>query len=78
MAGGSARRRPLSYETERLPRHYARVREELQNRYHEVVQLSSQAYVDRMIEGRGHWVEAGTQGYLTWGIMYFRKPDRAR
>jgi cyclopropane fatty-acyl-phospholipid synthase-like methyltransferase len=61
-----------------LPRHYARVREELQNRYHEVVQLSSQAYVDRMIEGLGHWVDAGTQGYLTWGILHFRKPVRAR
>jgi cyclopropane fatty-acyl-phospholipid synthase-like methyltransferase len=62
--------------SDHLPRHYARIREELQNRYDEVVQISSKAYVDRMIEGLDHWVDAGSQGYLTWGIMHFRKPDR--
>jgi sarcosine/dimethylglycine N-methyltransferase len=60
--------------SEQLPRHYGRVREELQSRYDEMIKLSSKKYVDRMIKGLGHWVEAGNNGYLDWGIMLLRKP----
>ena len=60
--------------TEHLVRHYGRVREELTSRYDEMIKLSSKAYVDRMIQGLGHWVDAGKKGLLAWGILHFRKP----
>jgi cyclopropane fatty-acyl-phospholipid synthase-like methyltransferase len=59
--------------TEQLVRHYSSVRQELQTRYDEMTTLSTKAYVDRMIEGLGHWIEAGQNGYLAWGILHFVK-----
>jgi len=56
-----------------LARHYGRVREELRSNYDEIVRISSKEYVDRMIEGLGHWIDAGNAGYLAWGILHFRK-----
>jgi len=58
--------------SENLPIHYGRVRAELLNRYDEIVNTVSKEYVDRMSQGLGHWVEAGQNGYLRWGIMRFR------
>ncbi len=60
--------------SEQLPRHYGRVREELQSRYDELVKLASKEYVDRMLQGLQNWVDAGNAGYLSWGILHFRKP----
>ena len=60
--------------TEQLVRHYAAVRRQLTSRYDEMVERSTKPYVDRMIEGLGHWVEAGQAGYLAWGILVFRAP----
>jgi sarcosine/dimethylglycine N-methyltransferase len=59
--------------TEHLVRHYSRVRVELSSRYDEMVRVSTKAYVDRMIEGLGHWIEAGRRGHLSWGILHFRR-----
>lgn len=59
--------------TPQLGRHYGRVRQDLQNRYGEMVEKSSKDYVDRMLAGLGHWVAAADQGYLAWGILHFRK-----
>lgn len=56
-----------------LVNHYSRVKNELESRYDDVVELSSKEYVDRMINGLQHWVDAGAQGYLTWGILHFQK-----
>ena len=58
--------------SEQLSRHYGRVRNDLQSRYDEIIKVSSKSYVDRMIQGLGHWVQAGKKGYLAWGILYFR------
>ena len=58
--------------SEQLTHHYGRVREELTRRYDEIVSVISRDYVDRMLKGLGHWIEAGEQGYLRWGIMHFR------
>lgn len=58
--------------SEYLPIHYGRVRQELQNRYDEIVENVSKDYVDRMITGLGHWVEGGQKGHLSWGILHFR------
>jgi sarcosine/dimethylglycine N-methyltransferase len=55
-----------------LPRHYGRVREELQSRYDELTTVISKSYIDRMLTGLGHWVAKGEEGYLRWGIIHFR------
>jgi sarcosine/dimethylglycine N-methyltransferase len=57
--------------TENLATHYSRVREELRKRYEQQKQTLSisKEYVERMVQGLGHWVEAGQKGYLRWGIM---------
>ncbi|MFO7287317.1 MAG: methyltransferase domain-containing protein [Gammaproteobacteria bacterium] len=60
--------------TGHLVRHYGRVREELERRRSELREIVSEAYMDRMIQGLGHWIDAGRNGYLTWGIAHFRKP----
>lgn len=60
--------------TPQLRNHYNRVREVLQGDYERMCGLSSKEYVDRMIEGLGHWVNAADKGYLAWGIQTFRKP----
>ncbi len=59
--------------SEYLPLHYGRVRAELLGRYDDIVQLASKAYVDRMLNGLEVWVKFGSKGYLTWGILHFRK-----
>ncbi len=58
--------------SENLVKHYGRVRKELLSRYDEMVHTVSQTYVDNMLKGLGHWVEAGEKGYLRWGILHFR------
>jgi len=60
--------------TEQLITHYGRVRDVLEATRGELDGKVSDAYIDRMITGLGHWVEAGGKGYLAWGIMQFRKP----
>ncbi len=57
-----------------LPRHYARVRAELEDRYDQMTAVISNEYVDNMLRGLTHWVDAGNKGYLNWGILHFRKP----
>ncbi len=56
-----------------LTNHYGSVRKKLQEQYNEILEKCSKEYVDRMIEGLGHWVEAGKKGYLNWGFLHFRK-----
>jgi sarcosine/dimethylglycine N-methyltransferase len=60
--------------TEQLVTHYSRVRQELAQRRDTLADRVSNEYIDRMIQGLGHWVEAGNNGYLSWGILHFRKP----
>ena len=57
-----------------LVNHYTRVRQELVKRREELANKVSADYIDRMVQGLGHWIDAGSNGYLAWGIMYFRKP----
>ena len=59
--------------SEHLVRHYQRVHEELEARYEEMARSSTRAYVDRMIQGLGHWIDAGQKGFLAWGILHFRR-----
>lgn len=30
-------------------------------------------YIARMIEGLGHWIEAGIKRHMAWGILHFHK-----
>lgn len=61
--------------SEQLPRHYARVREVLESRRAELEgKVVSTAYLDRMLQGLGHWVDAGRAGHLAWGIIDLHKP----
>ncbi|MBV5258953.1 methyltransferase domain-containing protein [Synechococcus moorigangaii CMS01] len=61
--------------TGQLRTHYARVRAELIARRGELKGEVSDAYVDRMLEGLTHWVEAAGKGLLAWGVIHYRKPD---
>lgn len=60
-----------------LPRHYARVREELERNEATLDGLVSSGYIDRMKKGLDLWVAGGNTGKLTWGIFLFRKPADA-
>ena len=59
--------------TPQLTNHYSRVQAELKSRYDELVALSGQEYVDKMIAGLQHWIDGGNNGYLAWGILHFVK-----
>jgi sarcosine/dimethylglycine N-methyltransferase len=59
--------------THQLTRHYGRVREELGSQRSALAGKVSEAYIDRMLAGLQHWVDAGKAGRLAWGIMHFRK-----
>ena len=59
---------------EQLVNHYSSVRKLLSEKYDDLKGTISTAYMDRMIEGLGHWVEKGHNGYLNWGYIHFRKP----
>jgi cyclopropane fatty-acyl-phospholipid synthase-like methyltransferase len=60
--------------TPQLRNHYHQVSVALQERCDEIVQLSSQDYVDRMLLGLDAWISAADEGYLAWGILQFEKP----
>ncbi len=60
--------------THQLVRHYGRVREVLKASRQRLGGTVSDAYMERMIAGLAHWIDAGSKGYLAWGIMHFRKP----
>lgn len=59
--------------TPQLRNHYATVRETLLERYKELSEDISSEYMDKMILGLEHWVQAADNGYLAWGIMHFTR-----
>jgi sarcosine/dimethylglycine N-methyltransferase len=61
--------------THQLVKHYTRVRQELTKRREGLVGIVSDEYMARMIQGLGHWIDAGDNGYLAWGVLHFRKPE---
>ncbi len=60
--------------TEHLVLHYSHVRRLLLRRRDELVRKVSADYVDRMLIGLEHWINAGSRQHLAWGILHFRKP----
>ncbi|MEE4304864.1 MAG: methyltransferase domain-containing protein [Wenzhouxiangella sp.] len=58
-----------------LPRHYARVRRELEANEEVLRERGvSEDYIRKMKAGLQHWVDGGKRGDLEWGIFLFRKP----
>ena len=57
-----------------LPIHYGRVLAETRANADELLKTASQQYLDAMMTGLQHWVDAGNRGLLSWGIFHFRKP----
>ena len=51
--------------------HYARITVELDARRDDLD--ASDAFINRMLKGLGHWVSGAEEGLLAWGIMHFRK-----
>lgn len=59
--------------TEQLVLHYTHVRRDLRHRRDDLAATVSPEYVQRMLEGLQHWINAGSRGHLVWGILHFRK-----
>ncbi|MEJ8278667.1 methyltransferase domain-containing protein [Pseudonocardia spirodelae] len=56
--------------TGQLPTHYRRVHEELVAHEEELASSISTTYLANMKTGLQHWVDGGTAGKLTWGIVH--------
>ena len=63
--------------TPQLITHYTRVKEELTRQRNRLAGKVSDKYMFNMLEGLGHWIDAGEKGYLSWGLLHFRKPAPA-
>ena len=45
----------------------------LRDRYDEMVESCSRAYVDNMLQGLEYWVVGADEGLLKWGVFHFAK-----
>lgn len=59
--------------SEQLGNHYARVLEEVRANQWNLLKVCSEDYIERMKTGLQHWIDGGTKGHLTWGILHFQK-----
>ena len=59
-------------QTHQLVNHYSAVLREITRRSDELQQVCGRDYLDRMDRGLKHWINAGKNGYLAWGIMQMR------
>lgn len=57
--------------TDDMCTHYARIGEELEARRDELD--AGDAFIDRMLDGLGHWVTGAEARLLAWGILHFQK-----
>jgi len=60
--------------TPQLVTHYGRVARVLRAEREALAGKVSDAYIERMLQGLEHWVDAGRNGYLAWGVLHLRKP----
>ena len=61
--------------THQLPLHYGRVLAETEAREDEIQHHVSAEYIQRMKAGLRHWIDAGENGRLEWGIILMNKPS---
>ena len=59
--------------SEQLHRHYARVLEEVHANQWNLLKVCSEDYIERMKTGLQYWINGGTNGHLSWGILHFQK-----
>lgn len=59
---------------DQLVNHYSRVLEEVVNNYDNITDKCGKDYIERMMMGLNHWIDAGKKGYLNWAILLFKKP----
>ena len=59
--------------SEQLANHYARVLKEITANHNTLIRVCSEDYISKMKEGLQHWIDGGTAGNLTWGILHFQK-----
>ncbi|MDX8393267.1 MAG: methyltransferase domain-containing protein [Mariprofundales bacterium] len=55
--------------------HYTRVRAELNSNFNFLTQWCSKKYLVDMEEGLEHWIRAGENSHLCWGILLFQKTE---
>ena len=56
-----------------LSTHYARVLQEIDANYNNLIRVCSEDYIQKMKLGLQHWIDGGEAGNLTWGILHFQK-----
>lgn len=59
--------------TEHLRKHYSAVLQETEKQEEELKARISEEYTRNMKKGLRHWIDGASNGYLSWGIMHFRK-----
>jgi len=60
-------------QSQQLTNHYQHVKDTLIEKQGMLSNTISATYIEHMIQGLQNWIDAGNNGYLTWGIMYFQK-----
>jgi sarcosine/dimethylglycine N-methyltransferase len=60
--------------TDQLVTHYGRVAALLRAEGESLTAKVSDGYIERILQGLQHWIDAGRNGYLAWGLLHFRKP----
>jgi hypothetical protein len=53
--------------------HYSAVRQQLLDRYEELVVDISPAYLDKMITGLQSWINAKEAEQLVWGVLHYKR-----
>lgn len=64
--------------SEQLVNHYRRILKSVNDNYDKAIEASGKDYIERMKVGLNHWIEAGSKGYLSWGILKFACPPWKR
>ncbi len=64
----------IEERTSDLVAHYSSVLRELESRQDELLEHCSPDYMERMKKGLRHWIKAGENEALFWGIIQFHKP----
>lgn len=59
--------------SEHLATHYARVLRELETRWDDLKGAVSEAYMENARTGLNHWIAAGREGRLAWGLQGYIK-----
>ncbi len=60
--------------TDQLVNHYSAVLRVTEAKAEEIKDQIGGDYIHRMKTGLNHWITAGKNGHLAWGILHFRKP----